>query len=60
MATQKLMPTKSLKAKKNSAMQARIPFESFLLIFIASFAIGFVVSLISWLLTVDYIFVVLK
>ncbi len=60
MATSKLIP-KSLKVKRTkSSFGPEVPLESFILIFISSFAIGFVVSLITWLFTVDYIFIVLR
>jgi len=60
MAISRLMP-KSLRAKRTkSSFGPDVPMESFILIFVSSFAIGFIVSLISWLFTVDYIFVVLK
>lgn len=50
--------SKSKKIKKH--LGGDVTSEAFILIFIASFSIGFVVSLIAWLFTVDYIFVVLK
>ena len=55
------MPVKNLKPKKTKSIGgADVPIESFTLIFVSSFAIGFIVALITWLFTVDYIFVVLK
>jgi hypothetical protein len=49
------------KSKKLDAqLGGAVKWEAFLMIFIASFSIGFIVCLITWLFTVDYIFVVLK
>lgn len=60
MAMPGLMPRNSKARKTKSSFGPDVPLESFILIFVASFAIGFIVSLITWLFTVDYIFVILK
>lgn len=53
--------SKNLKNKKEPIVWGgQVKTESFVLIAIASFAIGFVTSLLAWFFTVDYIFVVLK
>jgi len=55
-----MMPKNSKPKKAKGHLGGEVNGEAFALIFIASFSIGFVVSLITWLFTVDYIFVVLK
>lgn len=54
------LPKNSKPGKSKKHLGGDVTGEAFILIFIASFSIGFVVSLIAWLFTVDYIFVVLK
>jgi|GEM_PF-3515750 len=56
-----VLMSKNLKNKKEPIVWGgQVKTESFVLIAIASFAIGFVTSLLAWFFTVDYIFVVLK
>ena len=56
MVVKKIAPIKAPK----KFWQSDVPFESFMVIFIASFALGFITSLLVWLFTIDYVFLVIK